>query len=108
MLNKVERPSPCEFSTRSGAGWGGSAGVASGLDKVRRMKRRDARRNEPAPSSFCVVLASKLNIRRDLRANERAAEINPRLLCYPNEIVEGSPVRLEAAAQFHVGVNCQT
>lgn len=52
------------------------------------MKRRDARRNEPAPSSFCVVRAPKLNIRRDLRANERAAEINPRLLCYPNEIVE--------------------
>lgn len=63
--------------------------IQSGLDKVRRMKRRDARRNEPAPSSFCVVLAPKLNIRRDLRANERAAEINPRLLCYPNEVAEG-------------------
>lgn len=41
------------------------------------------------PSSFCVVRAPKLNIRRDLRANERAAEINPQLLCYTNEIVEG-------------------
>lgn len=72
-------------------GWDGVAGgvIQSGLDKVRRMKRRDARRNEPAPSSFCVVRAPKLNIRRDLRAKEREVEINPRLLCYPNEIVEG-------------------
>lgn len=72
-------------------GWDGVAGgvIQSGLDKVRRMKRRDARRNEPAPSSFCVVQAAKLNIRRDLRAKEREVEINPRLLCYQNEIVEG-------------------
>lgn len=72
-----------------GAGWVTGGAIQSGLDKVRRMKRRDARRNEPAPSSFCVVRPHKLNIRRDLRANERAVEINPRLLCYPNEIVEG-------------------
>lgn len=38
------------------------------------MKRRDARRNELAPSSFCVVRVPKLNIRRDLRANEREAK----------------------------------
>lgn len=75
---------------RARGGRGGTGCVIqSGLDKVRRMKRRDARRNEPAPSSFCVVRAPKLNIRRDLKANERAAEINPRLLCYSNEIVEG-------------------
>lgn len=102
MLNKVERalPSPYEFSTWSGVRMWGRAGargarwvtggaIQSGLDKVRRMKRRDARRNEPAPSSFCVVRLPKLNIRRDLRAKERVVEINPRLLCYPNEIVEG-------------------
>lgn len=74
---------------RRGGRGGAGCVIQSGLDKVRRMKRRDARRNEPAPSSFCVVRAPKLNIRRDLRANERAAEINPRLLCYSNEIVEG-------------------
>lgn len=75
--------------------------IQSGLDKVRRMKRRDARRNEPAPSSFCVVWASKLNIRRDLRANKRAAEINPRLLCYPNEIAEGlAPLGSEMLFNF--------
>lgn len=57
MLNKVERPSSCEFSTRGGERVRGSRGVRSGLDKARRMKRRDARRNEPAPSGFCVVCA---------------------------------------------------
>lgn len=83
---------PLEVVCGRGAGEGpGGTGcvIQSGLDKVRRMKRRDARRNEPAPSSFCVVRPPKLNIRRDLRANERAAKINPRLLCYSNEIVEG-------------------
>lgn len=81
MLNKVERPSPYEFSTWSGVrvrgcrvGGGPGCVIQSGLDKVRRMKRRDARRNELAPSSFCVVRVPKLNIRRDLRANERAAK----------------------------------
>lgn len=89
----------------SGSGGEGSV-IQSGLDKVRRMKRRDARRNEPASSSFCVVQAPKLNIRRDLRANERAAEINPRLLCYPNEVVKGiSLLCTPVAAQFCVGVN---
>lgn len=73
--------------------------IQSGLDKVRRMKSRDVRRNEPAPSTFCAVRAPKLNIRRDLRANDRAAEINPRLLCYPNEIAEVST--RYSVAQFH-------
>lgn len=80
--------------------------IQSGLDKVRRMKSRDARRNEPAPSSFCVIPAPKLNIRRDLRANERAPAINPRLLCYPNEIVERlALLGLESRSISHPGVN---
>lgn len=39
-------------------------------------------------STFCEVRVPKLNIRRDLRASGRAQQINPRLLCYLNEIVQ--------------------
>lgn len=90
-------------SKRPGAAGEAGGGIHGGSDKVRRMKSRDVRRNEPALSTFCAVLAPKLNIRRDLRANDRAAEINPRLLCYPNEIVEVSSRYF--AAQFCFGVN---
>lgn len=39
---------------------GGYSEYQSGLDKVRRLKRRDARLNEPTPSCFCVVSESRI------------------------------------------------
>lgn len=83
MLNKVERRSfPLEES-RGGKGWL----IQNDLDKVRRMKMLGAGVMKQPRSTFCAVRAPKLNIRRDLRANGLAQEINPRLLCYLNEIV---------------------